>query len=77
MTLLVTVSKWSLSYLDLYYPGISIVRTAQISLVNDKHKVVAVYLVVGLFILLIITTTLLLGDNAFLQPRRGNTNVLW
>ena len=37
---------------------------------------VAVYLFSGLFILLIMTTTWLLGDNAFLQPREMTMNAL-
>ena len=37
---------------------------------------VAVYLFGGLFIILIITTTWLLGDNTFLQPRGVTMNVL-
>ena len=37
---------------------------------------VAVYLFGGLFILLIITTTWLLGDNAFLQSRGVTMNAL-
>ena len=35
---------------------------------------VAVYLFGGLFILLLITTTWLLGDSAFLQPRGVTMN---
>ena len=37
---------------------------------------VAVYLFGDLFILLIITTTWLLGDNEFLQPRGVTMNAL-
>ena len=37
---------------------------------------VAVYMFGGLFILLIITTTWLLGDNGFLQPRGVTMNAL-
>ena len=37
---------------------------------------VAVYLFGGLFILLIITTTWLLDDNGFLQPREVTMNAL-
>ena len=79
------ILQWNLPYLDLYYPGTSIVRTAQIghmacSLLTIKEfgldestggsLKVDVYLFGGLFVLLIITTTTwLLGDNGFLQPR--------
>ena len=37
---------------------------------------VAVYLFCGLFILLMITTSWLLGDNAFLHPREVTMNAL-
>ena len=39
---------------------------------NDKPKEVAIYFLVGLFTLFIITTTLLLGDNTFFySPGEG------
>ena len=80
--------QWNLPYLDLYYPGTSIVPTAQVGHVacsslkfgldesTRREPKVAVYLFGGLFILLIITTTWLVGDNGFLQPRGMTMNVL-
>ena len=70
---------------------VSIVRTAQIGHVacslltimkfgldksTRRNLKVAVYLFGVLFILLLITTTWLLGDNAFLQPRGVTMNAL-
>ena len=80
-----------LYYPGLYYLGTSIVWTAQIGhvacsllaimkfgLTESRSLKVAVYMFGGLFILLIIiiTTTWLLGDNRYLQPREVTMNVL-
>ena len=73
--------QWNLPYLDLYYLGTSIVWTAQIGHVTcslltimtfgldeSTRREVAIYLFGSMFILLIITTTWLLGDNGFYHP---------